>query len=304
MAIGRDERITSSEIIRAEPFASALQPRIVGRTGMIEGPAWRLVHLARGEAEVVAEDKGYPLRGPAMALHPWTAKCRLRIAAGAAGTHLLFGPTPLLNAVGHGPEAADLRYLSERRVQLPLDGEAETDRLVASAFAAIVAETESGRAASRAVIESYLRILLVHLWRGEGGPEAAATAGAPAQRILNRFTSLVELHYRDRWTVARYARALGLSRDRLNDICRRQRGRTPHEIILSRTGVEARLLLEHSNHSLDQIAALLGFPTAAHFNRFFRTIAGIPPGRFRKRILAAGSQAAQVERPSTLYEWP
>jgi AraC family transcriptional activator of pobA len=112
---------------------------------------------------------------------------------------------------------------------------------------------------------------------------------------------LVERHFRDRWTVARYAAALGVSRDRLGDICRRIRGRSPSDLIAARVAGEARLLLANSTNSVEQIAALLGFHGAANFNRFFRRATGEPPGRYRARQARGAPDGPAPRRP---YEWP
>ena len=112
----------------------------------------------------------------------------------------------------------------------------------------------------------------------------------------------MERHFRDRWTVGDYARTLGVTRDRLGDMCRRVRGLGPKDIIDRRVMLEARLLLETSGRSVNEIAGTLGFASSAQFNRFFSHHADQPPGRYR----AAYHEGAElgVSDPARPFDWP
>lgn len=103
-------------------------------------------------------------------------------------------------------------------------------------------------------------------------------------------------------TVARYAQQLGISRDRLNDLCRRAHGRPSDRLIRDRLALEARIYLQSSSLTIDQIAAALGFSSAAQFCRVFSRAEGRPPGRYR----ADQTRAARVGqvRLSAPYDGP
>lgn len=292
-----------SETVRAEVFESALHARTIGRVGSVDAVSWRLIYIERGRADVVESGGSFRLTGPCIGWHPWAPDTRLRISAGAVGAHVLLGAAAVANAVGHQPESADLRFMVERRAYLQLDPGSDVARTVDHAIASIVREGRGDLSASRTIIEAQLRILFVHLWRALGASVSRTAVVAGSQRYFSQFTNLVEVHFRDRWTVRRYASVLGISSDRLTDICRRVRGRSPGEIISARMGVEARLLLENSLDSLDQIAGVLGFQSASHFNRFFKALSGVPPGQYR-RLHAGHRPDARQEDSRDLYEWP
>lgn len=295
-------RVPAPIPVRAEPIDSALHPRIIGRADAVFGTSWRTVYVARGMVEVLSDDTPVAIGGPAVAWLPWSEGLRLRIAAGTAGVHVLAGATAVTNAIGYKAESADLRLVAEHRTQLSLAGDERLAETVAQCFDGILREVHGNAASSMTVVEALLRILLITLWRGQGAP-AAALHGAPvAQRLMTRFGTLVEAHFRERWTVAAFAERLGISADRLNDICRRARGVTPKQLLDARLATEARLLLENSTHSIDQIAGLLGFPSAGHFSRFFRNAVGVPPGRYRQSMLRRPPREAPVAR--ALHEWP
>lgn len=133
------------------------------------------------------------------------------------------------------------------------------------------------------IIEAHARIVTVLIWRHLSSGQADLDSARPNSRRLQVFRQLLEAHFRDRWTVADYASALGISPDRLHDLCRRALGKPPSLLIRERLIYEAKLLLERSTQSLDQIAAGLGFSDAPHFNKVFRAATGEPPGHYRKR---------------------
>jgi AraC family transcriptional regulator, transcriptional activator of pobA len=295
-----------TNLVRVERIASALHDRTIGRADMIDGPAWRAVYLERGTAVLLAEDRGMEpdmvMSGPAVAWLPWRPDDRLRIGAGSVGLQVLAGATPVANAVGHKAESAGLRHFVERRARLILAGRPATATTVEQCISGMLREVEAQSAASATVIEAFLRVLIIEIWRGQGAPGALSAGASPAQGLMERFESLVESQFRERWTIAAYADAVGVSPDRLTDICRRFRDLTPKQIVARRISTEARLLLDNSTHSIEQISALLGFPGASHFNLSFRKSVGTTPGRYRHRTRQADERARR--RGSALHEWP
>jgi AraC family transcriptional activator of pobA len=296
----------TDEPIRAEAFDTGLRARTIALAGGFDGPSWRILHLVRGTADIVSDRDGAAFSGPVLILQPWTAAHRLRLGAGTTGVHLLVGPAALADAIGGRTDPTDLRRLSEVRTVVALADHPDTAARIGRVTADLMAEVAARQPGWHGVAEAYLRVLLVHLWRAaptDPGPALRAPAQAS---VFARFRGLVEAHVRDRWTVAQYADALGVTADRLTDICRRSRGLTPHQIITARAVAEAQRLLATSDAPLDRIAAQLGFATAAQFNRFFSTAAGLPPGRWRAtRAGRPGpAPAAQPGNPPALFDWP
>ena len=236
---------------------------------------------------------------------PWASGMRLHLAAGAQGTHLLLGPLALDRALRHRPEAALLRFLAARIGVLRLADPGQGPDRVAACFDGILAETLRPGPMAEAVVASLLHVLLVQFHRGQAmrdgqtdpKREAGGAAGLAAQ-----FVALVEENFRAHWSVERYADRLGISRDRLTDICHAVHGRPPGTLIRARLALEARLYLEGSPLSLDQIAGLLGFAGAAQFNRFIKAVTGMPPGRYRRdNRRVAATPGTTVAAP---YAWP
>lgn len=290
-------------LVHAERVTSQLRDRTIGLADTAFWPAWRAVYIQNGSIKVRTPEASTELEGPCIAWLPWSNQCRLRICAGTVGAHMVVGSTLLDNAIGYKAESTDLRSLIERHAFVRC-GEGSTIALtIPQCFEGIVREVQQGAVSSITVIEALVRIMLIELWRSEGAPGSHEITGNPSQKFMSHFSNLVEIRFREHWSVAEYAQAIGISADRLTDICRRNRGATPKQLIVARLATEARLLLENSTYSVEQIAGLLGFPSAAQFNRFFRNCNGIPPGGYRKRIRGLSS-GKPLNRRSNMYEWP
>ncbi len=291
-------RSLASDLVRAETIESALQSRLIGRADAVLGTSWRLIYIRRGSVEVLAPEGARTITGPAAAWLPWNDTLRLRLAAGTVGVHVLAGQAIVTNAIGYKSESADIRMAADHPMRLDLAGDPRVHETVAQSVTGILREVQENPVSSMTVIEALLRILLITLWRGQGAPAARSDAGPSSLRIMSRFNMLVEAHFRERWSVLAFAERLGISADRLTDTCKRARGQTPKQVIDTRTAREARLLLETSTHTIDEIAGLLGFTSAANFNRFFKKVTGVPPGRYRKR------PATAADGGPPLHEWP
>lgn len=286
--------------VRAGALDGALRPRILGLAENLPGPSWCAILIETGAAEVA--DEADPITGPALAWRPWGNRFRVRFEAGAVGTYVLVSTSALGNTIGHIPESRGLREIADHPVTVPLGAMGDARIAMQAAFLGIRRELEAEEAAAHAVVEAYLRVILVEVYRAAqsllGGPEGAG----PSHRMFTRFSALVERHFRERWTVNDYAAALGVTRDRLGDECRRVRGLGPKELIDRRAILEARLLLETSGRAISEIAGGLGFASSAQFSRFFSRSVGQPPGFYRASFLRGAETG--VSDPARPYDWP
>lgn len=290
-----------SDLLRGNRFAGGLRPTVVGRAEALAGRSLAVLLLEDGAADLATEAQTIRLAGPVLTWLPWAEDGRMTIAPGAVGAYLVIGAATLRNAIGHLAESVELRALSDRRLSLSLAKRRDLLDQLRTSFAVILDEEAHAATAARTIIEAHLQILLVRVWRAYDVALGTDHPRSPAERIFNRFNGLVELHFRDRWPVLAYAAALNLSRDRLGDICRRVGGRSPKEIVSTRLAVEARLLLQQSTHSVEEIAGILGFASASHFSHFFVRMAGQPPGRYRQDQSARAPLGAQ---DAEIYSWP
>ena len=138
----------------------------------------------------------------------------------------------------------------------------------------------------------------MHLWRAcasDSESDALAVTAPTAQR----FRQLVEMHYRDNFSVGDFCRVLNVTRGRLHASCIRTLGRSPQKLVHDRLGAEARLRLAQSALSIEQIAYSLGFRDPAYFNRFFHRMSGVSPGAYRKAV-----RVAPPTEQTSFEAWP
>ncbi len=243
------------------------------------------------------------LVAPAILCLPLDPGRRLRLLAGSSGATLSVNDMAMTTALGNRPEAFQLRRMVEGRITLSLADRPVEHADIARAMAAIEAEALRAAPGQQIIIEAQLRILLVLLWRHAFGSSEITAHEGPQTFLLRRFRQLVEAHFRDRWRVSDYAATLNITADRLHDLTTRLLNRSPRALVQERSQREARALLMRSNMTLDQIAAYLGFKSAAQFSAFFAKLQGVPPGRFRAEALDRQARNA-VEPEAGFTDWP
>jgi len=174
----------------------------------------------------------------------------------------------------------DLQGMAERALATGLPAAEQTAQALERSFAAILHEIGLAERGARAAVAAHLDLVFVALARI--GAAVAETPLDDRQAALFRsFRKLVEQHYRQQWSVADYAEALGITRDRLHDTCRRAAGRPAIDVIQDRLVIEAKRALIYSTLSVAEIAFDLGFRDPAYFSRFFSRRTGRAPSAFR-----------------------
>lgn len=138
------------------------------------------------------------------------------------------------------------------------------------------------------MLRSYLRILMHEALNLLPVVPAENHAGAAA-RITARFQALLERQFpidspeqsMTLRTPAEFAGALAVHINHLNRSVKLITGRTTSRVIADRMLKEAQALLQHTDWSIAQIAAGLGFEEPAYFSNFFKKYAGTAPAQTR-----------------------
>lgn len=100
---------------------------------------------------------------------------------------------------------------------------------------------------------------------------------AKADRRLDRFRQLVELHYRQHRGLDFYAQSLGMTRRTLSRLTNAHLACTPLDLVHRRLALEAHRLLRYTNATAAQVAAELGFDDPSYFSRFYQRMTGRRP---------------------------
>jgi AraC family transcriptional activator of pobA len=289
--------------VHADAFRSGLDDRFIGGLVDFPGRTSQCIMVLSGSVVRLKPDSEETIVGPAINWGPKDPETRIKAKAGSNGVIMTLGDATLSNAIGHKPEAATLRLMSAREFTLSLTEKVDIAQTLSACFTAIFKELDAGQTGMETVIEAQIRIMLVALWRAGVNEMIEDQSYKAANLTLERFRHLVEAHLRERWPVHRFAVELGVSPDRLHDICTRTLGKPPQRLVRDRLTFEAQALLQRSHQSLDQIADHLGFRSTSQFSAFFKTEVGVPPGAFRKASTQLGG-SMQYKQVGNYADWP
>jgi len=104
-----------------------------------------------------------------------------------------------------------------------------------------------------------------------------------ASKLTARYTTMVEEQFRSGRTVKDYAGALGITPTHLSRVCNQTCGRSASALLADRVIFEARRLLRETKLPVNQVAAQLGYSSAAYFSRAFQSHTGQTPTSFRQK---------------------
>ncbi|QNF35533.1 helix-turn-helix domain-containing protein [Adhaeribacter swui] len=128
------------------------------------------------------------------------------------------------------------------------------------------------------VIREYLMILLVKLSRIY---KVQYTNLPVSNSLWEQLEILIEQNFKKHQPVSFYAENLNLTEKQLNEACKNTFNKTTSALIQERVLLEAQRLLTHSNLTITQIAAELGYFDNSYFGRFFKKHTGQTPEQFR-----------------------
>lgn len=287
---------------RGEAIEPAIQPREI----RIGRPPQRWFHhallLVNGSIRLSRDDGAAAIPGPAFAFFPPSEGEMITIGAGSRGYLVGMSPEIIGEAIGDHAESAALRVFSG---SFSLDDAMQPTmvREMIPMFEGVITElAEEGRS-SRMVIAAYARLILMATWRLRRGADVAEERRASAGSILQRFRQSVEIGFRRHRSIADYAEELGTSADRLHAICQRMLSRSPLELVHDRLMQEAKLRLERSARSVQEISYGLGFRDPANFSHFFKRHAGLSPARYRA-LSVSEAQRLTIPTSSDYHDWP
>lgn len=263
------------QTIQAERIKSALTKTEFATSG---GRAI-FVLLESGRGTFISDEVERDVAGPCLIWSPSGWSTRITLAAGTAGVLIRMPERALGRALPTDLISAHVRQIVSRRIFLS-DVTPPMMQSFVALFDKIETELHALAPGTDAVLHHCVSLLLIEIWRA-AAPPLQATEPQP-HRISDSFLNLVELHLQNHWTVAEYARRIGVSRDRLNETVRRAIGIPPHQHMQRRLMEEAKTLLVTTNLQVAEVGYKLGFSDAAYFTRFFRRHESLAPAQFRR----------------------
>lgn len=107
-------------------------------------------------------------------------------------------------------------------------------------------------------------------------------AQTTAARLVAGFTDLIERHFRSDRGVAEYAAELGVTPTHLTRCCKQTCGQSALSLLANRRHYEACVMLRDTATPVQDVAAAVGFQSAAYFSRAFQARSGQSPSAFRR----------------------
>jgi AraC family transcriptional activator of pobA len=252
--------------------------------------------LSAGSGTVTTAGETTQLQAPNLIWIPASQRAELMLLAGSRGAWLTISDAALAQIALPGNIAEDMRRFA-LRPQLGTRIERDVAARLATLFTLMTEELRSSAAGSQDMVRHQLAIVAILLWRTS---ELTPSTARPAPRtIVSNFLSMVDQQMRSHWSVANYARYLGVSVDRLTSAVQRATGQTPLALIHARLFAEARQMMENSGLQISEISAHLGFDDPAYFSRFFKRLSGKSPRQYR-----LDAAMSQVRDDGSYAAWP
>ena len=121
-------------------------------------------------------------------------------------------------------------------------------------------------------------LLTMHRRMTESMPEISGFI----QEEMSRATAYFEDHYNEEISIEQYAASRSMSTSWFSRSFRNATGTSPMQYILETRIRNAQTLLETTDDSITNIAAIVGYDNPMYFSRLFRKAKGVSPSGYRK----------------------
>lgn len=241
----------------------------------------QMIFVLRGRGVVLADGQRSQYNPPAMLLIPAGAVHGFEFEPGTKG-HVISVSDELVRDLARREGGITALFAQPRTIELRKGDLYATD--LAQGVRMLAREFARPRAGDGLALHGWLEVLLGNLLRLTSHlPNPADPVVGQRQRLMARFSELVESRFREAHSVADFAKALHVSESRLRSVCLAVTGQSPIHLIHARILLEAKRQLHYTSSPVSEIAYALGFEDPAYFTRFFSRLAGESPRAFRGR---------------------
>jgi AraC family transcriptional regulator, transcriptional activator of pobA len=101
---------------------------------------------------------------------------------------------------------------------------------------------------------------------------------------LQLLKKLIAAHYKQHFSVEKYADMVSVSPKHLIDLCKKQTGKTPLKLIQAQVISEAKRFLYHTTMTVKEIGYELNFDSPASFSKYFKSVTGYSPIIYRQEV--------------------
>lgn len=152
---------------------------------------------------------------------------------------------------------------------------------------AVVREMELQEPGFEAVCRGLLEVILTLLIRHANFTFSVVDGEKKSSRECSIVRRYIDAHFKENLSLDQLAALAHVNKYYLVHTFTREYGTSPINYLISRRIQESRRLLESTNHSLSQIAHMLGFSSPSYFSQVFRKQAGVSPQEYRRGFQSA-----------------
>ncbi len=246
---------------------------------------YELFLFSHVDGELMADGKTMPLNGPTAVLFPPLAVRQWNMTYHPDSYLVFFEAAFVEEFLSDTNFLYRLHYFAcDRRVPvLPLTKEQHAG--IAPNMMGIREELANRQADSVQLIRSYLMQLLLQFNRLYNQHHQLDPHVYISSEII-QFKSLLKAHIHDTQTVQAYAEMMGMSRNRMNELCVKIFGRQANQLIRDELLQACKTELLNSKLSLSEISYKYNFSAPSNFTRFFKSQTGMNPHSYREQFSA------------------
>ncbi len=134
-----------------------------------------------------------------------------------------------------------------------------------------------------AVCQNLLEVVLVRLGRQRDIVLSGEAAGPRSSRECDLVRRYIDNHFKENLTLNQLAEMAHINKYHLAHTFQKEFRTSPISYLIARRIQESRFLLRETDHSISQIAQILGFSSLSYFSQSFRRLEGISPMEYRRR---------------------
>ena len=148
---------------------------------------------------------------------------------------------------------------------------------ISSCLRLMLQEARSKQDGYSQVCQRLTEIILLRILRRRGMPLASEEFAQDDSRECGIVRRYIDEHFKESITLDQLAELAHINKYYLVHAFRKTYGTSPINYLISRRIQESRFLLTNSNHSLSQIARILGFSSLSYFSQSFHRAEGVSP---------------------------
>lgn len=155
--------------------------------------------------------------------------------------------------------------------------------VISSCLRMMVQEIREPQTGCDGICQNLLNVILLRLRRREDFSLSASPAGARASRNCERVRRYIDNHFKENLSLDQLADMMHVNKYHLSHTFQQEFHTSPISYLIARRIQESCFLLQETDHSVSQIAQILGFSSLSYFSQSFRKSEGVSPIEYRRR---------------------